>query len=95
MVLLESFREGTPVVARRLGPFPEVIDTSGAGLLFDTGEQLDARLRELAGDPALRSRLGESGRRAFETHWSEEVMVPRYLALIERIAEEKGRSLGA
>ena len=26
LVLLEAFREGTPVIARRLGPFPEVVD---------------------------------------------------------------------
>jgi len=36
MVILEAFREGTPILARRLGPLPEIIADSQAGLLFET-----------------------------------------------------------
>jgi glycosyltransferase involved in cell wall biosynthesis len=29
--LIESFRQRTPVIARRLGPFPEIVAQSGGG----------------------------------------------------------------
>ena len=35
MVILESFRESTPVIARRLGPYPEIVDQSQGGFLFE------------------------------------------------------------
>jgi len=34
IIIIEAFRMGTPVLARRLGPFPEII-AKGGGLLFD------------------------------------------------------------
>lgn len=90
MILLEAFREGTPVIARRLGPFPEVIEQSGAGLLFESEAELRAALERLAGDAELRRTLGDSGRRAFEHHWSEEVVLQDYLRLIADVAAERG-----
>lgn len=90
MILLEAFREGTPVIARRLGPFPEVIEQSGAGLLFESEAELRAALEQLAGDAELRRTLGDSGRRAFEQYWSEEVVLQDYLRLIADVAAERG-----
>jgi glycosyltransferase involved in cell wall biosynthesis len=91
MVLLEAFRERTPVIARRLGPFPEVIEQSGAGLLFDSESELRSAIALLAHDDDLRARLGESGRRAFERYWSEEVVLEDYLRLIGELARNRGR----
>jgi glycosyltransferase involved in cell wall biosynthesis len=90
MILLEAFREGTPVIARRLGPFPEVIEQSGAGLLFEDAPGLQRALDRLAGDPALRERLGRAGREAYERLWSEDVVLDDYLELIAEVARERG-----
>lgn len=92
MVLLEAFRAGVPVIARRRGPYPDVIAQSGAGLLFDGAEELERGLRRLADDAALRRRLGEAGLRSFRERWSEEVVIGRYLDVIRRAALARGRT---
>lgn len=82
--LVESFRQSTPVVARRIGPFPEIVTHAGGGELFDDADSLRQALVRFASDRAYRDRLGAAGRRAYETTWSEEAIVPRYLEIVER-----------
>lgn len=89
MVILEAFREGTPVVARRLGPYPEIVAQSQGGLLFETRDELAHALSLLAHDDDLRTKLGQAGYQAFQTNWHEEVFLERYFALIHRIARER------
>jgi glycosyltransferase involved in cell wall biosynthesis len=90
MVVLEAFREGTPVVARRLGAYPEILEQAGAGLLFESSASLRDALRALLAEPALRARLGAAGAAAFRARWSESVFLSRYFALIHEIAERRG-----
>lgn len=90
IILIEAFRQGTPVIARRLGPFPEIVDEAGAGLLFETRVELEAAMREMAEFPDRRATLARAGRVAFSEHWSEEAVMPQYLDLIRRMASEKG-----
>ena len=82
--LVEAFRQGTPVVARRVGPFPEIVAHAGAGELFDDVADLRPVLERLLADPGYRDLLGASGRRAYEVTWSERAIVPRYLDIVER-----------
>lgn len=89
LVVLEAFREGTPVVARRLGPYPEIIEGSGGGLLFDGATSLRSALARLLTEPATREALGRAGARAFRSTWSEEVVLDRYFALIRELAERR------
>ncbi len=93
IILIEAFRAGAPVIARRLGPFPEIVERSGGGELFSTPEELEAALRRFASDPARCDDLGRKGWRAFVEHWSESAVLPRYLALAEEaIARRAARS---
>ncbi len=89
IILLEAFREETPVIARRLGPFSEIVQSSGGGLLFDTGQQLEEALQALSGDPTLREKLGRSGHQALRERWTESVVLEQYFDLITRVAERK------
>jgi len=82
--LVEAFRQGTPVIARRIGPFPEIVGHAGAGELFDNAVDLRRSLEHFASDRAYRDRLGAAGRRAYEATWSEDAIVPRYLDIVER-----------
>ncbi|HEX6309665.1 MAG TPA: glycosyltransferase family 4 protein [Longimicrobiales bacterium] len=91
IILIEAFRSSTPVIARRLGPFPEIVERAGAGELFGTGAELLAALHRLQHDAEHRARLAASGRSAFFAHWSEQVVVPRYLELLRTAAERSGR----
>ena len=93
MVVLEAFREGTPIVARALGPFPEIIAASQGGILFETQDALERALAALTDDPALRARLGAAGLAAFTSRWSESVALERYFDVITAVAERRGIDL--
>jgi glycosyltransferase involved in cell wall biosynthesis len=90
IVLIESFRQGTPVIARRLGPFPEIVEASGGGELFNTRDELLGAMRRLQGDPAHREQLSRAGYAAYASRWSERVVVPQYLAIVRRAAARRG-----
>ena len=89
IILLEAFRQSTPVIARRLGPLPEITLAAQAGEVFSTPEELVSAMARLAGDPGYRDRLGRAGRRAFQERWSEQVVVPKYLEIVRQAAERK------
>jgi len=83
--LIESFSHGTPVLARRIGSFPELIEQSGGGRLFDTSDGLRQLVAELAASPDMRRELGERGRESRVRRWSETAVVPQYEALMEQL----------
>ena len=89
IILLEAFRQSTPVIARRLGPLPEITLAAQGGEVFSTREELVASMARLAGDRAYRDRLGRAGRRAFEERWCERVVVPKYLEIVRQAAKRK------
>ena len=92
--VVEAFQQATPVVARRIGPFPELVEQSGGGMMYSTDAELRAALASLVGDASGRDRLGTQGRRAYEATWSPAAVVPRYLELVER-TRAKGRATPA
>jgi glycosyltransferase involved in cell wall biosynthesis len=90
ITLLEAFRQSTPVLARRQGPFPELVTASGGGELFSNREELLSVMDRLLGDSAYRTTLGQAGHRALQERWSERVVLPRYLDIVRRAAERRG-----
>jgi glycosyltransferase involved in cell wall biosynthesis len=93
IILLEAFRERTPVIARRLGPFTEIVEGSGGGLLFETESELRGAIDTLGSDAAKRRALGESGHRTLLARWTESVVLEKYFEVIARVAEKKNPSL--
>jgi glycosyltransferase involved in cell wall biosynthesis len=61
IILIEAFKQGTPVIARRIGPFPEIVTSSGGGELFATRGELTAAMSRLQENPEHRDPAG-SGR---------------------------------
>ncbi|MFN8574385.1 MAG: glycosyltransferase family 4 protein [Gemmatimonadaceae bacterium] len=92
IVLIEAFRQGTPVLARRLGPFPEIIEQSGGGELFWTSDELRVAMQRLQHEPAYRRQLSQAGYQAYVDRWTERAVVPRYLEIVRRAAERRGQS---
>lgn len=90
IALIEAFRAGTPVLARRRSSYPEIVERSGAGHLFGDGDELVAAMRRLQSDDDHRSELGRRGRSAFLEHWSEPVVISRYLELVGGVLGEGG-----
>jgi glycosyltransferase involved in cell wall biosynthesis len=90
IILLEAFRQSTPVLARALGPLPEIVDTSGGGAVFNTRDELMAAMTRLLEDPGYRDHLGQAGHQALRERWSERTVVPKYLEIVREAAERRG-----
>jgi glycosyltransferase involved in cell wall biosynthesis len=82
-VVLESFANGTPVVARDIGALSELVHDSGGGLLYTREDELDAALDRVAD---TRNELGARARRAYEETWSVDSHLARYFSLIETLS---------
>lgn len=89
-VLIEAFRAGVPVIARRLGPFPEIVSLAQGGELFSTREELVAAIRDLQRDVAERDRLARNAYTAYRAHWTESVVIDRYLEIVRQAARHRG-----
>ncbi len=85
IILIESFRNGTPVIARRIGPFPEIVGRGG-GVLFASDGELGEAMARIAGDEDYRARLAREARSAFETFWRDDVVIAAYVDLLRRTA---------
>jgi len=89
ITLIEAFSHRTPVIARRLGPFPEIIRDSGAGDLFETPDELRAAMRRMQAAPESRAAMARAGFDAYCARWSERVVVPRYLEIVAAARERR------
>jgi glycosyltransferase involved in cell wall biosynthesis len=85
----EALGNAVPVVARRIGALAEIVEESGGGLLFESAAECRAAMERLIASPALRSELGDRGRRFALQHWTEGVHMERYLELIRRLMKER------
>lgn len=74
LVLLEAMQFAKPVVATAWRGIPSVVRDGVNGFLVPVGDPdaLASRLLELAGDPSLRERMGEEGRRIFASEFTLE-----------------------
>ncbi len=86
--VLEAMACGVPIIATRVAASPELLDHGRAGILIEPrdAEGLAAALGELHASPALRARLGESGRQRIEEQYSLDAMVGAYRRLYLRLA---------
>ncbi|HUR27580.1 MAG TPA: glycosyltransferase family 4 protein [Planctomycetota bacterium] len=89
IILIEAFRSRTPVIARRIGPFPEIVERAHSGELFGNEAELVAAMERMLRDPAARASAAERGFQAYVEHWSESAVVPRYLDVVARAAASK------
>lgn len=83
---LEALAQGVPVIEPRHGVFPELIEATGGGLLFEPGDAraLADAIAKLMDDPALRERLGRAGRQAVLESFTDQTMAQRVWAVYER-----------
>lgn len=89
--LREALAVGRPVVATALEGNPELVIPGETGLLVEPRNPralADALLR-VAADPALRTRLGEQGRRLVERRFSLRIKLDATEALYRRLLAER------
>jgi len=86
--ILEGMSAGLPLVVTGVGENAALLGPdSGGGLVVPPGspQRLAAALRQLAGDPALRRRLGTAARRRYGRHYTVERMVSGYETLYRSV----------
>ena len=88
LFIIESLASGVPVVQPAAGAFPEVVNATGGGLLYDPSEAdgLTRTLEALLLDQDKAQALGEAGRTAVQEQFSTERMAERTLAIYSRYA---------
>lgn len=84
MYVIEALAAGTPVVLPASSAFPEIVEATGGGVLFETDafvENLAAALQSLLRDPARARALGEAGRAAVARDFSITRLAERLVKL--------------
>jgi L-malate glycosyltransferase len=89
--VIEALSLGRAVLASDIPGNRSLIEDGVTGLLFDSETSLAAQARRLAGDPALRRRLGETGRRLVGARLAPAREIDGYLDVYAAAA---GRRLG-
>ncbi len=92
IILIESFREGTPVIAREIGPFVEIVNQCDGGLLYSDNNELIKAMGRLQCEPEYRQSMATLARSGFENYWSEKAVLGRYYDAVRKAALEKGHS---
>jgi glycosyltransferase involved in cell wall biosynthesis len=85
-VLIEASALAIPIAAMDTGGTRDVIEPGITGLLSTSAEGLAADVRRLAGDPALRARLGDAARRKVERDFDAPAVIERIEALYRELA---------
>lgn len=86
-IVIEAWAHQRPVVAARsMGP-SHLIHHDDLGVLVpvDDAASLAEGIRRVFDDPALRARIVAAGRRHYETEFTEQAIVARYLAFFKAI----------
>jgi glycosyltransferase involved in cell wall biosynthesis len=90
--LPQALAAGKPIIAYDFDGADEVCREGETGFLIRTGdiENVAQKLTRLAGDPALRSRLGNCGREFVRVNFTVEKMVEDQYAVYRKLAAERG-----
>ena len=84
MVTLEAWWSGKPVLANaKCAVLRGQCRRSNAGLYYSSYPEFREALGLLESDPELRAALGRNGRRYYDTHYAWDVVLEKYLRLLE------------
>lgn len=85
--VFEAMMLGKPIIVARGTNMDNIITQADCGLVVDYGSvlALEQALCTLVGDPQLRLRLGQNGRRVYEQKFAWKIMADRLLSLYERV----------
>jgi len=85
--VLQYMAAGLPVVANAVGVQAVMVRHGETGFLAETPAEWCAAVARLAGDPALRRRMGHAGRRVVENQYSVAVGADCWVRILERLAQ--------
>jgi glycosyltransferase involved in cell wall biosynthesis len=81
--LFEAMMLGKPIVVAEGTNMDRIVEEAGCGIVVPYGDvtELEGALSELARDESLRSRLGEAGRKAYDSRFNWNIMRRRLIDL--------------
>lgn len=87
LYVIEALAAGVPVVQPRTAAFPEIVELTGGGLLYDPAsiEELSAGIEELLLDRTRARTLGTAGRRVVFEQFSADAMARNLVEAISNI----------
>jgi glycosyltransferase involved in cell wall biosynthesis len=93
-VVIEALACGAAVVGSDSGEIPKLIADTGGGLVFPERQpqELADRLAALIRDPALRTRLAETGRQAVEARYALPAIARQFAGAVEAAVAADARS---
>ncbi|MCB8999674.1 MAG: glycosyltransferase [Bacteroidales bacterium] len=85
--LLESMASGIPVVQPALGAFPEIVNSSGGGKIYEPNEPsvLSQSLAELLSDSESLDRLALQARKGLEEHFHLNGQVKKMIKIYQSV----------
>jgi glycosyltransferase involved in cell wall biosynthesis len=86
--VLQYLAAGLPVVANPVGVHTDMVG-AGNGFLASSTMEWCTAIGRLAGDAALRRRLGQAGRRLLETEYSVAVGADHWLTLLDQLRNRR------
>ena len=87
LYLLESMASGVPVVQPALGAFPEIVEISGGGIIYEpnTPDKLAEALARILNDKDLLANKSNDGYKGVCEHFDIEIQAKKLVDLYERI----------
>jgi glycosyltransferase involved in cell wall biosynthesis len=82
--VIEAYSRGVPVIARRMGSYLELVEGTGAGETFASVPDLISAMQRMLDDSVRRTAMGAAAYAYFRSNFSEDVVIPRYFALLYR-----------
>ncbi|MBA4386891.1 MAG: hypothetical protein C0404_02855 [Verrucomicrobia bacterium] len=84
---IEAMACGVPVVEPELGAYPEIIEATGGGLLYDPNDMgmLEESLSRILSDPKYAAELGRKGRKAVHADFGIDTIAARMVSTYEAV----------
>ncbi len=91
MFLAEAWAAGVPVVQPRMGAFPELVEMTGGGLLYEgqTAESLAEALEPILRDRDYARKLGQAGREVAVKEFDVGLMAERTADVYRMVMDQK------
>jgi glycosyltransferase involved in cell wall biosynthesis len=87
LYVLEALAAGVPVVLPRQGSFPELVEATSGGLLYDGGpDALAGAWETMLDQPDRRADFARRGVESVQQNFTETVMADRTWEIFERVA---------
>lgn len=91
---IESLASGIPLVQPKLGAFPEIIEASGGGVIYqpNSAETLAQKLVEVLSNPEQIKLMSINGRKSVEEKFNTKILIQRMIEVYELVIKNNLKS---